>query len=85
MTSPHKKQNKTKAKNKNKTKTKQNKNKQTNKQTNKNTFSLIFILPETIGIFIAIDIDYNRRGSSRGVLKLELGTDVRPIVLTTTL
>ena len=50
MTSPHKKQNKTKTKNK------------TNKQTNKNTFSLIFILPETIGIFISIDIDYNRRG-----------------------
>ena len=59
VTSPHKKQNKTKTKNKqkqNKTKT----NKQTNK-TNKNTFSLIFVLPETIGIFISIDIDYNRR------------------------
>ena len=49
MTSPHKK-------------TKQNKDK-TNKQTNKNTFSLIFILPETIiGIFISIVIDYNRQG-----------------------
>ena len=70
MTSPHKKQNKTKTKYK--TKTKQNKNKiknktkqkqnKLNKQTNKNTFSLIFILPETIGIFISIDIDYKRRG-----------------------
>ena len=58
MTSPTK--NKTKQK---QNKTKQNKTKQnkTNKQTNKNSV-LFFILPETIGIFISIDIDYNRRG-----------------------
>ena len=74
MNSPHKKTKQNKNKKKTNKQNKKKTNKQTNKLTNKNTFSLIFILPETIGIFISIGIDYNRRGSSRGVLKLELGT-----------
>ena len=65
MTSPYKKQNKKKTK----TKTKQKQN----KQTNKNTFSLIFILPETIGIFISIDIDDNRRGFIPGSTQTWVG------------